>query len=134
MNTSETHSARLARTIQELEKQQKIEKANFTNGYHNLLQSLKPKNIAREVFISVKESPKLRARAIAGISGLAIMLIAKKIITKKLQTVHTPREKERISQASRIATPLSKILKPVLTILATRLLDSRKRKPDHQHA
>lgn len=128
MNKAETQSAKLLRTIQELEEQAEIEKDNFRTGYHQLLENMKPVNLLKAGFERMKESPKLQVKAAAGVVGFALTLVAKRAITRKLEEPHSRKEQERISQASKVITPISKILKPVLSILATHFLDSRKRK------
>ena len=128
MDKAETQSAKLLRTIKELERQVEIEKDNFRTGYHRLLESMKPVNLLKAAFERIKESPKLQGKAVAGFAGFALALGAKKVITKKLEKSHSGKEQERISQASKAITPISKVLKPIFSILATHLLDSKKRK------
>ena len=126
MNKSESQSAKLSRTIRELEQQAETEKVNFRSRSGELMNALKPGNLLNLAFEKLKESPKLRTRAMTGIAVVALAVAAKMIISKRLHHPPTQKEKENISQASRVVTPITKLLKPILTIIASRLLDNKK--------
>jgi len=126
MDKKESPSAKLSRTIRELEQQQETEKQNFLNGYSLLKEGMRPKNLLREGFERIKKSPGVRGKAIAALVSIAGVVATRKLIKKKLEKPQPQHKKEQLSHVSHIAEPVSKLLRPVVAAIATNWLSKRK--------
>jgi len=115
MNKTESPSVKLTRMIHELEEEQKAGQKNLRNNFHDLLESLTPGNLVRNIFHHVVESPELRRRAIVSIIGIAATAFVTRFATKKIKGNKAGNiESEPASGVSKIIPLVLKFLIAVL--------------------
>lgn len=97
-----------------LEQRQENEKAAIESEFHNLMESLKPANLIKSMFRSVKESPDLKSDLLHGAIGLGTGFLTNKLLLGK---IHGP-----------IKMILSALLPTVITKAAVQNTDDIKEK------
>jgi hypothetical protein len=91
----------LRQQIALLEQKQETEKQAIEDGFQNLLESLKPVNLIKKLFHSVKESPDLKSDLLHAAIGLGSGFLTNKLLLGKMHG------------------PLKKILGAVLPVVLT---------------
>ncbi len=79
-----TDLASLNTRIAFLEQKRETEKEAITSEFHNLVESLKPVNLIKSLFHSVKESPDLKSDIFHGLLGLGTGFLTNKLLLGKM--------------------------------------------------
>jgi hypothetical protein len=79
-----TDIASLKKQIALLEQKRDDEKHAITAEFHNLLESLKPVNLLKSLFRSVKESSDLKSDLLHGAIGMATGFVTNKLLLGKI--------------------------------------------------
>jgi hypothetical protein len=74
----------LKKQIAFLEQKRENEKLAITQEFHSLLESLKPVNLIKGLFRSVKESPDLKSDLLHGAIGMATGFLTNKLLLGKI--------------------------------------------------
>ena len=74
----------LKQRIAFLEQKRETEKQAITDGFSNLLESLKPVNLIKSLFRSVKGSPDLKSDIMHGIVGLGTGFLTNKLLLGRM--------------------------------------------------
>lgn len=85
-----TDCTSLTSRIAFLESKRETEKQAIADEFHNLLDSLKPVNLLKKLFHSVKESPDLKSDIMHGIVGMGTGFLTNKLLLGKM---HGPMKK-----------------------------------------